>query len=354
MRLRSFTAAGMPAAMAMVRESLGEEAIILSTQTLHGNIVKVTAAISLDDEATTTDDIKAAKVKKPPKDENGSAQELRLDIESILRFHNIPEQLVAKIMRKTTDTLLAAAVAMHRIGGHKNIQHLYRHALEKILNAFFVFEPLAFTAGNKPLMLVGPPGIGKTLTIAKIAAKLALDKKPLCVITTDNKRAGGIEQLQAFTDILNIELATAANDDELFVFLQNAPKQARILIDTAGCNAYDEQQLAELEAYASIDLIEPVLVLPAGGDSQESIDMVELFARLPIKKLLVTRADTTRRFGGVIAASASQGLAFCNASSSPGVADSLEPMDAAKLAEMLLRYQSQTESTRVRMGTYDR
>lgn len=346
MRLRSFTAPNMPAAIEMVRAALGEEAVILSTEQLSGKSVKVTAAISLEEEE-----------EKPAfeiKSSGGKAAEtLRHEIQTMLRFHNVPEALIVAIMQKATGALLNASIAMHRIGGHKDPQHLYRLSFEKMLSDYFVFEPLAFTSGNKALMLVGPPGIGKTLTIAKIAAKLAMGKKPLCVITCDHKRAGGIEQLQAFTDILGIELKNAANADALYEHLGAAPRGARILIDTAGCNPYDDAQLEELENFASIDVLEPVLVLPAGGDSQESIDMVEKFAQLPIKKLLVTRADTARRFGGILSAAASAGLAFCNASSSPGVADPLEPIDAGALAQLLLRYQARTQDTRMKMEAYD-
>ncbi len=59
------------------------------------------------------------------------------------------------------------------------------------------------------IMLVGPPGVGKTLTIARLAAQIAIQKHKLAVITTDNKRAGGVRQLQAFTDILELELSSA-------------------------------------------------------------------------------------------------------------------------------------------------
>ncbi len=83
-------------------------------------------------------------------------------------------------------------------------------------------------------MLIGPPGIGKTLTIARIAAKLTMDKQSLLVITTDNKRAGGIEQLQAFTNILGHPLKVAPSRAALAQYLKSAKKQTHVLIDTAG------------------------------------------------------------------------------------------------------------------------
>lgn len=188
-------------------------------------------------------------------------------------------------------------------------------------------------------MLVGAPGSGKTLTAAKIAAKIALAKQPLTVITTDNKRAGGIEQLQAFTDILGLELKTAASRSELADIL--AAAEGSVLIDTAGCNPYEPSEINELAGFLSLGGIEPVLVMPAGGDSSEAVDIADAFAHLPVGRLLVTRADTARRLGGVLAAAAAHGLAFCHASRSASIVDSLHPLTPPLLAEFLLRHQLQ-------------
>ena len=357
MKLRNFTAASMPAALELVRAELGDEAIILSSQPIAGGKgVKVTAAIEQEDDLPredSADDAPASNILEGPHAQR-PAQQLKHDILEILRFHNLPETLIQKILGSADEGQLSAALAMQRISGKQDSAELQRMMLEKLLGDFFVFHPLSFNAGSKPMMLVGPPGIGKTLTTAKLAAKLAMEKKPLVVITTDNKRAGGIEQLQAFTDILGIELAIASSRSGLLAHLQDAPRQARILIDSAGCNPFSADEICELETLCGHGDVEPVLVLPAGGDSLEAIDIVENFSNLPIKRLLVTRADTARRFGGILAAAAAHGLAFCNTSGSPGVADPLEALSGAQLADMLLRYRSYTEASPMKMRHYDR
>lgn len=330
MRLRTFTASDMPTAMKMVREAMGDDAIILSSEAKAGRRqVSVTAA--LDDRDPL---LHAANA--PLRDSD--FDQIRFEIQNRLRFHNIPEMFISKIMARANDKELSAALAKKR-GAHQDELQLYLAALEKLLGDFFAFEPLALNRPPLKLMLVGMPGIGKTLTVAKLATRLALDKHPLVVITTDHKRAGGIEQLQAFTNILGIELKTAASRSELWRHVHQAGAHARILIDTAGCNPYDQSELAELTAYASLEDIEPVLVMQAGGDSMEALDMVEAFAAMPLKRLLLTRTDTARRFGSILAVAAAGRLSFCNASNSSSVVEPLQPIDSAWLAKLLIGYQ---------------
>ncbi len=341
MRLRTFTAANMPAAINMVRETLGDDAIIISSkEILNGTRgISVTAAADSDHRPVMNGHKKENANILPLTTHHSSlsTDSLRFDIQNILRFHNLPELYIAKLMQKASDPLLASALALHRISGDKNLRQLHRLALEKIMATFFEFAPLPLDDTRIKLMLVGVPGAGKTLTIAKMAARMSMEGQKLTVITTDNKRAGGVEQLEAFTRIMGIELKVATSKDELVKHLKNA--HARALIDTAGCNPYDRQECAELKEYASLPEIEPVLAVPAGGDASEAMDIVETFAALPIKRLLITRADTARRFGGILAAAATHGLALSNTSHSSSITDALPVVDAAMLGKLLLRYQ---------------
>ena len=70
----------------------------------------------------------------------------------------------------------------------------------------------------------------------------------------------------------------------------------------------------------------------------ETIDIVEVFRELPIKRILVTRADATRRFGGILAAAAAHGLGFCNISRSASITDNIQALEPNLLAQMLLKY----------------
>ncbi len=340
MRLRTFTASDMPTAMQMVRDALGDNAIILATDSKGGRQVTLTAAVEPDDEFKLSSPSPLGRGRgdgnipepRAPAPEP-LTNDIKFELQNILRFHNLPEIFIARLLQKITPADFLDVISKRR-----GSEELFRPALEKLLARNFVFDPLRFSTQDMRIMLVGTPGIGKTLTIAKLATKLAMDKQSVAVITTDNSRAGGVEQLQAFTSILGIELQTANTRSELEKILKQLQPRTRVLIDTAGCSPYDESGLAELKSIATIENIEPVMVLQAGGDSMEAIDTVEIFGTLPIRRLLVTRADTTRRFGGVLAASIAHGLGFCNISRSSSITDSLQMLEPQMLAHMLLKY----------------
>jgi flagellar biosynthesis protein FlhF len=341
MRLRTFTAPDMPTAMKMVRDTLGDGAIILSTDSAKGKRnVTVTAAVDTSDEPALAPRKVVAKIRDSVK-----IDDLRHEIQNVLRFHNIPELFVSKMVRFASDDVLESVFGLERLSARKDEKNLLAIALEKIAENYFRFDPLITDGTPLRIMLVGTPGIGKTLTIAKIAALISINAKQpkssnLAVITTDSKRAGGVEQLQAFTDILGLTLHTAKNAKDIQDFIHSLPKSTHVLIDTAGCNPYEYTELSQLKTFAQIKGIEPVLVMPAGGDSLEAIDMIENFTSMPIKRMLVTRADTARRFGGILAAAAAHGLALCNISGSAGIVDGLQPANGTLLTQLLLRYQN--------------
>ncbi len=342
MRLRTFTASDMPGAMKMAKELMGENAIIISSEEGQSSVT-VTAAIDIDDEAMAP-----VKPFEPITARDSLPDDLRFAIQGILRFHNVPELFVAKILQKAAQGS-ASAMAIYRQSNKQDERYLHRLVVEKMLEHYYHFDPLLIPEPKgkpsaKPLrlMLVGAPGIGKTMTCAKIATRVAMAKEPLMVFTTDNKRAGGIEQLQAFTDILGVDLGVATSRTDLWKQTKSIAPDTHVIIDTAGCNPYEDDEWQEIESYATIENIEPVLVLPAAGDSEETIDMTEIFSALPIKRLLITRADSTRRFGSILAAAAAHELSFSHVSTSSSVTDSLHILDAAHLAKLLLRYQTRT------------
>ena len=335
MRLRVFTAADMASAMAMVRQALGDNAIIISSETDKAR-KHVTVKAAVEEERIAMPSAPA-----PRRAVSASSGEWLEEITSLLRYHGVPEALAGTLIYKGRGMDFGSLPALQRLSANSARAAMEEHALSRLLAACFTFAPLNLARGDSRVMLVGPPGIGKTLAVAKFAATCAMEHAPFTVITTDTKRAGGIEQLSAFTDILGVKLQVAANNGELAALLRAAPPAHRVFIDTAGCNPYERVELEELAGLIGVSGFEPVLVLPAGMDAHEAADMGRAFAFPAIRRLLATRADATRRFGSLLAAAGAADLAFSHISGSSRVVGELTPLDAAVLAQCLLRYRLQ-------------
>ena len=288
MRLKTFRAPRMAEAMALLREELGAEAVILATRrTAQG--VEITAALEAEEPLL----IPPA---PPPPVAPGP-----------LAFHNPPASLAAALAQGPLD-----------------------QALDRALG----FAPLP-EGRDRPLMLVGPPGAGKTLTCAKLTARLVMAGTPPIVVTTDGQRAGATAQLAAFTGVLGLTLAVAQSTAALGKALaRRAPGQPAIL-DTAGCDPYDTDQAVLLHAFARIAGAEPVLVLPAGLDPAEAADLARAFAALGARHLLPTRLDVARRLGAVLAAAEAGPLLVTEAGIGPEVAGGLEALTPVRLAARL-------------------
>lgn len=312
MRLKTFTASTMGEAMAMVRAALGPEAIIVSSQKVgDGRGVALIAAI---DETTPTD---VVPISSPLEDDVPDVVET---VRQALTFHGAPERLVERLAR-AAGALEARDVTLAFAGA---------------VDAGFAFRPLGEADKDRPTMLVGPPGAGKTITTAKLAARAVLAKRPVSVVSTDTQRAGGVEQLAAFTRILGLDLATAATAAALAAAVAANPAGVRVYVDTPGTNAFDDAEMERLAAFVDMAKAEPVLILPAGGDAMETAEIAAAFARLGAKRMIVTRLDAARRLGSILAAADAAHLSFAHVSVTPHVANGLAPINPVSLARLIL------------------
>jgi flagellar biosynthesis protein FlhF len=313
MRIRVFRAPRTAEAMDLVRATLGEEAVILGTRRVGGE-VEVTAALEAPDPILILPDAPAAVAPSPSAAATEGSEAEAGDLPAILARHNLPGPLARR--------LLAG-----RGGG----------ALPRRLEAALRFAPLP-DGREQPLLLAGPPGAGKTLTCAKLAARAVLAGQRPLVVTTDTVRAGAAEQLAAFTRLLGLPLALAAEPGTLAkaVAAHRRPGQP-VLVDTGGCDPFQAEEARALLSLARAAAAEVVLVLPGGLDPAEAAELARGFALLGAAHLLPTRLDQARRLGSVLAAAAEAGLALTEAGVGPGATDALVPVTPDWLAERLQR-----------------
>ena len=317
MRLKTYSAPTLAKAMELVRQEMGENAIIVSTQTgLDGSGARVTAALE-----------------DPAADEaafgnwNGDARDTEEDLRGVLAFHGVPPAIADRLFD-----------ASRGFEGEGSVM-----ALAGALDTVFSFKPLTDKACARPLMVVGPPGAGKTIATAKLATRARRAGHRPLVITTDTRRAGGVEQLQAFTRILGLDLATATSPAALAEAAATAG--AGVLIDTPGTNPFGDIEMEDLRELVRAADAEPLMVLAAGGDAMEAADMATSFVAIGARRLIATRLDIARRLGGLIAAAAVPGVSFTEVSISPHVADGLTAINPVSLARLLLPQQTDPQAT---------
>ena len=313
MRLKSYNASTMADAMRLVREELGDDAIIVSTQRASdGQGVRITAV--LKDSADADDDIRRALSGR-----NTSAFGER--VKDALEYHGTPARL--------TEKLVAAATAVE-VGSPTM-------ACAAALEDQFDFAPLPERKSPRPFMMVGPPGSGKTITTAKLAARARLSGRPVGVITADTIRAGAVEQLSAFTGILEIELRQVRGPDGLGPAVNEMmQKYDLVFIDSPGLNPFSHHDMEYLKTLIASADLEPILVLAAGGDASEAADIGEAFGASGATRLLATRLDMTRRLGAILAAADAGQLMFSEVSLNPHVATGLCAVNPVSMARLIL------------------
>lgn len=328
MRLKSFHGHSLTEAMRMVRDALGEDAIIVATRDDDAGGIRVTAAI--DDVTTSTQSSSAQKsVSNSPAvmPDDGSAA-LETIAEALTR-HQVPAHLSERLMATATqfandDPVLALGAAF---------------------DTHFQFQPIIDDKPEKPIILIGPPGAGKTLCIAKFATKAALSKRPVTVISTDLERAGGMEQLAAFTRLLKLNLVEIEDAHALRDMI-SMQKGSHILVDTPGCNPFSDQDRKNLHGLIAACGGDATLVMPAGLDSSEAVDMAHEFRALGAVRMILTRLEMTRRLGGMLRVAFDANLPFANYTSSSKVVDAPLPFNPVALARLLLPKKAEAASSK--------
>ncbi|MDE1901067.1 MAG: GTPase [Alphaproteobacteria bacterium] len=308
MRLKSFHGATLSEAMRLVREALGDNAIIVATRDDDNGGVRVTAAI--DEAPARGPDLSSA---AQAHQQGSSALETIADA---LTRHQVVPTIAEKLMATATqfasdDPLLALGAAFDT--------HLKFDNLPE----------------DKPVMLVGPPGVGKTLCTAKYATKATLAKHMPTVISTDLERAGGMEQLAAFTRLLKLNMVEIEDCHALRDII-GIQKGGPVYIDTAGCNpfdAFDKQRMRDFIAAVG----DATLVLPAGLDAADAVEVAQEFRALGASRLLVTRLDTVKRLGSLLRLAYDSHMPLAAYSASYKVTDAVLPLNAIALARLVLK-----------------
>ncbi len=305
MRLRTFTGRTMTEAMAKVRIELGDDAIIVATEEDDDGSMRLTAALDQSDPFATV-----------PAD----AYDVVDILGDALSGHGLSPALVEKI--------LAAALPFD---AHEPVD-----ALSRALELLYDYAPLPADGQRRVIMLVGPPGAGKTVTTAKLATRAVIAGKKVQLVTADASRAGGIEQLDALAAILKLRVATVDHARRLTPIAAATAPDELTIIDSPGINPFNAADRRELGDLIASGGAEPILVLPAGGDIVDSLEMARIFRDLGCTRFIATRLDMVRRLGSIVAVADEMRFGFAEAGVAPAIAKGIVPFTPVTLARLLL------------------
>lgn len=313
MKIKNFIANNINEAMAMVRQELGIDAVILANETLEGK-VHLTAAIEetfdfqVEDEEVKEVDVKA-----------------HFD-ESLLRecleYHGLLDVVQHRI--------LATARQLATTNNLRDDKRILNQTLDKL----YQFTPiLRLSAQIK--MFMGTPGSGKSTVIAKVATQAKLQGIRTAIVSVDNVRAGANKQLEAFANILELDFFFCKTARQLYDLVKDA-NYGLILVDTPGINPFVEAEVAKVAEFAEAIKGDKILVLDAGRNTFEAVEIADIFTSLGVQYFLPTRMDLTRRVGMILSVANCCELTLGSASVSASIANGLADIDAVSLSKLIL------------------
>lgn len=196
---------------------------------------------------------------------------------------------------------LASALS-ERLGKLGDVERAWQKGLQLLASQVRILEKETFERGGV-FALVGPTGVGKTTTIAKLAARYALryGHEHVGLISVDNYRIGARDQLHTYGRILNVPVRNASNADELSSVLHAVSDRRLVLIDTAGMGANDERFEEQMEILNQVDTpVQRLLTLSATTDASTVERAATMFAPTRPTGCILTKLDEAGSLGGVL------------------------------------------------------
>ncbi len=380
MNMLSFLGETPTIALRKAQEECGEDAIVISTKKISsvkdGNKDIYEVVVALEDNSQVRKSVYTKKIvsKDPKKDEKfkasvydfkaeilkmqdaiGQVQKSLWDPKSQLYDLTIPPEFVDmynlfeqnEFDQEMTYTIMKKTIKQLPVSlkiNPKKVNDFFKLILRRIIP--IKHEVPLRKHQRKITMMVGPTGVGKTTTIAKLAARYAYklgQNYKVGIVTLDSFRVGAIEQLQAYTNIMRLPLEIVKNPEDLIEALLRLKDCNYIFIDTAGSSQYDVDKIELINEYQKRvnELpIEKILVLPANVKQSDLLEIYTNYSRLNIDYLTFTKLDETRSFGNLISFAHKTKKSITYFSIGQNVPDDLIVSDASFLIDCFMNNSS--------------
>lgn len=200
---------------------------------------------------------------------------------------------------------------------------------------------------QKRISLIGPTGVGKTTTIAKLAAEaITTAGARVALVTIDTYRIAAVEQLKVYGEIMGLPVEVVLSPEQLQEAFRRHRDKDLILIDTAGRSPRDDERIAELNEFlGQHSQVENCLVLAAPTDERLQQKSLEAFSKLPISRLIFTKLDETDRCGALINLPTRSNLPLAYLTNGQQVPEDLLLAEPVTVAQWVMA--AKTESRRI-------
>lgn len=195
-----------------------------------------------------------------------------------------------------------ANIVVDRLEPVKDVKQVWRAILGEVARLLPVGESNLISDGGT-VALIGPTGVGKTTTIAKIATRYAManGSDEIALVCADAYRIGAKEHLTAFGHIIGVKVHAASTSEELSTLLDRLQSKKLILIDTEGMSQRDRDLSSRLAAYGSnANRVKFYLTLSAAGQEAALDETVQKFNQVPLEGAVVSKIDESGQLGCVI------------------------------------------------------
>jgi flagellar biosynthesis protein FlhF len=368
MKVKKYTAKSLPEAMKLVRADLGSGAVILNTREVQaggflGFFTKKNVEIfaGLDQDIEYQSPIKHSKpavsepVQKPIQDEE-LTQEIRqlkkmvhglsIQNKSSETLHPFIEKWQSFLIEQEIELVIIEELVSQMNNKYTSMeddeaeQYDWISWMANWLGARMQKSEFGgFHYETKFLNLIGPTGVGKTTTLAKIGAKAVLkDNKKVAFITTDTYRIAAIDQLKTYAEILNIPCEVAYTADDFKKAKERFKDYDLVLVDSAGRNFLNRFYIEELQRIVHFDKdMKNYLVLSLTSKYKDMETIYNQFKSLPVHKVIFTKKDETTTFGAVLNMAISNSVAISYITNGQNVPDDMFEANADELVHMLLK-----------------
>jgi len=216
---------------------------------------------------------------------------------------NRPHQ--ATLLKRYMDMGITSELAQNlteQVSTEADLESAWRMSLDKLAHEIRIYGE-DFVAEGGVVALVGPTGVGKTTTVAKLAARYALQHgyQQVALVTTDSYRIGAHEQLRTYGRILGVPVRVANDADELRTVLEHLSDKRLVLIDTAGMSQRDLRLTEQFnQVLSGAPKLKTCVVLSANTQTAALQDVMRAFSKVKLDACVLTKLDECVAMGGVL------------------------------------------------------